>query len=338
MKQRVTIDDVAKAAGVSKQTVSRAINDKGEIHPATKARILELVNTMGYRPSRLAQALNTQRTYMVGLVLQDITNPFFPEMARGVQDTALAHDYSALIVNTDEKAELELGLLNMLVAQGVDGLITFTHHAPDKELTKFADTFRPMVLINRLFEHPHVNLLLIDNKKGAESAVDYLFLLGHRHIGMLSNAQFFPGQVRRVQGYKSALVKHALPVREEYIEQESANLAGGYRAATSLLGQQPELTALFCYNDLMALGAIRACRDIGRRVPEDISIIGFDDIQLATMNSPAVTSISVDKYELGRLAFKRLLALIEDPHRPVETIHMGVELVIRESTAPLNQT
>lgn len=197
MRQRVTIGDVATAAGVSKQTVSRAINDKGEISADTKARIMQVVRDLGYRPNRLARAMNTQRTFMVGLVVPDITNPFFPEVARGVQDAALECEYNVLLCNTDSNPETEIRTLELLSSQGADGIINFGGIASDKSLIETANVCPPIVSVNRSIEHPSVLPLMINNTLGAQLAIDHFVKQGHTNIAMISNQDFSNSEVRR---------------------------------------------------------------------------------------------------------------------------------------------
>lgn len=332
MRQKVTIDDVARRAGVSKQTVSRAINDKGDISPITRERILVLVKEMGYRPNRMAQAMNTSRSHMIGLVVPDITNPFFPEIVRAVQDAAMENGYTTLICNTVNSSEIEV--LNDLVTHGIDGLITFTHRANDEAVADFADRFGPMLIINREFTHQNVTTLMVDNTAGACLAVEHLAGLGHKTIGMLSTDLATLSQTRRVQGYKEGLREAGLEFDESLLVQADPTLAGGLKAAKALLERRPDVTAIFAYNDLMGVGAIRACKDLGLKVPEEISIIGFDDIQLASMISPALSSVHVDKYEMGRKAFERIYNLIQEPASTRDMIGMKPKIIQRESSGP----
>lgn len=331
--KRVTINDVAKAAGVSRQTVSRAMNDKREISPETKERVMIAVEQLGYQPNRLAQGMVTRRTRSVGLILADITNPFFPEVARGVQDTARDNDYNVLLCNSDEDPKVEVATLYSLAAQGVDGIILFAHKASDEDLLGFADNYSPILIVNRVLEHPNIVQLMVDNLHGSRLAVAHLVGKGHVHIGMLANAFNNPDLIRRVQGYKAVLREHGMPLREEWIAQAAPTLQGGYECARRLLTEFGEITAVFTYNDLMAIGALRACQDMGRRVPEDVEIIGFDDILMASMVTPALSSVRVDKYQLGQMAITRLLDMIDHPEEHFSSIHMDVELVLRESTS-----
>lgn len=329
--KRITIEDVARAAGVSRQTVSRAMNDKGEISPETKERVMRAVQQLGYRPNRLAQGMVTRRTYTVGLVLGNIINPFFPEVTRGVQDVAQANGYNVFLCNTDDRGDIELQELRSLAAQGVDGIILFSHHASDEELRSFADDYRPIVLINRVFSHPHISLLIVDNYRGAQLAAEYLIKHHHTHLGMITDDSSGYLTSRRVSGFKQTILEHELPFSENQIVPAKSNLEGGYQATHRLLDQHPATTAIFAFNDLMAVGAIRSCLERGLRVPEDIAIIGFDDIQFASMTNPSLTTIRVDKYALGQKAMLRVIEMIEDPETNFPRLDMKPELIVRES-------
>lgn len=314
------------------QTVSRAVNDKGEISPETRDRIMKTVQELGYRPNRLARAMSTQKTNLVGLIVPDITNPYFPEIMRGVQDKALAMDYNVLACNSDDQPEAELDIIELLASHGVDGIITFSSKVKDGMLQELTKTFRPLVFVNRHFEHPDVSSLIVDNLHGAHLAVDHFAREGHKKVGMITNKEYSFSVEPRVQGFLERLRHHGLPAEDEQVESDLPSADGGYEATMRLLEKHQDISAIFAYNDLMALGALRACRDASRSVPEDISIIGFDDIQLASMSTPALSSIRVDKYQLGEHAFERMLEMIEKPEVKFAAINMDVELVLREST------
>lgn len=330
--KRITIEDVARVAGVSRQTVSRAMNDKGEISPETKEHVLKTIQELGYQPNRMAQGMVTQRTKTVGLVIPDITNLFFPEVARGVQDAGRLHDYNILLCNTDDQQEEEIKVLNSLAAQRVDGIIMIGGVADDPALTRFADSYTPIVILNRFIEHPHVSLIIVDNERGAFLAVEHLIAQGHRTIGMLANLNYYGSQIRRVLGYEKALKQYGIALDESLIVGRTPTLQGGYDALQQLLTTHPEVTAVFTYNDLMGLGAMRAARDLAKRVPEDMAIIGFDNIGMTSMVAPSLSSIHVDKYALGQLAMNRILDMLDKPDDAFATIEVGVELIQREST------
>jgi LacI family transcriptional regulator len=328
-----TMRDVALKAGVSIKTVSRVVNDSGEISDATRQRVLAAIDELGYRPSRLARALVTQRSHTVGLLVADIINPFFPEVARGVLDAAQTEGYNVFLCNTDGDPEQELHLLHSLADHAVDGIIIYPSYESGDYLRRFAAHYRPLVVINHYFEQPGVSPVMVDHQRGAKLAVEYLIGQGHLAIGMLSGVRNPSlGRVRRIQGFKEALSEHGLPVVEEWIvANQEPSFADGYASARQLLSQYPQITAIFAYNDLLALGAIRACNDMGRRVPTDCAIVGFDDIPWAATSIPTLTTVRVDKYNLGYQAMIRLLEMLEQPELSFPSICLDVELIIRES-------
>jgi LacI family transcriptional regulator len=328
----VTMRDVAQKAGVSIKTVSRVVNDQGEISDETRQRVMTAITELGYRPSRIARAMVTQRTHTVGMVIPDITNPFFPEVARGVQDLAQAKDYNVFICNTDEYGHEELQTLYSLADQAVDGIIVFTSIVSDEKLRAFADSFRPIIAINRYFEHPNVGLVIVDNYRGARLAMAHLLEKGHTAIATLTGNSASPTKIRRVRGYSDALTEAGLPVNQNWIIPDTPNMTNGYQATRQLLTQYPQITAIFAYNDLLALGALRACFELGRRVPADCAVIGFDDIQFASMVTPSLTTVHYDKYALGQMAINRLFEMIETPQATFSSIDVEVKLMIREST------
>jgi LacI family transcriptional regulator len=330
--RRVTIEDVARAAGVSRQTVSRAINQKGDISPETRERVLAVVQSLGFRPNRLAQGMVTQRTHTVGIEVADITNPFFAEMVRGAQDVAAKHGYHLFLTNSDDNPAVALQSLSNLVSHGVDGLITMFANGTDEEISAFADQYRPIVLINRTVEHPHIGLVTADIYQGAVQAVEYLVRQGHTAIAMLNHPSLLHGSSRRLQAYCDTLQRHGRTAHPDWIEEGEPTLQGGYEATQRLLTACPEVTAIFGYNDLMSLGALRACRDAGRAVPQECVVIGFDDIPLAAMMTPSLSTVHCDSYVLGQQAMLRLLDMMEAPGAVFSPIELACNLILREST------
>ena len=331
-RSRVTIRDVASHAGVSHQTVSRVINHSEQVRSETQERVKEAIKELNYRPSRLAQSMVTQKTRTIGLVVADITNPFFFEVARGVQDAALVQGYNVFVCNTDDNPQGEQDVLTLLASQEVDGVILSTASSSDEELLAFAENYKPLVVINRDIDHPKASLVNVDICKGAKLAVEHLIDRGHTHIAMLSHEGHLPDKVRRVLGYRETLEAHGITPNDEWLLLAPPNLTGGYDATQLLLKGHPEITAIFTYNDLMAIGALRGCHDMGLRVPQDCAIMGFDDIKFSAMTQPSLSSISFDKYVVGQTAMKRLLEMFEEPDVIYESIRLDVELVIREST------
>ncbi len=332
----VTMRDVARQAGVSIKTVSRVVNDQGEISESTRQRVLAVIEELGYRPSRLARALVTRQTHTVGLLVGDITNPFFPKVARGVLDAANTRGYSAFLCNTDGDAQQERSLLESLADHGVDGIIFYPTYHSEETLKKFVEYYRPVVVVNHFFEHPHVSQVIVDNHLGAKLAVDHLAAKGHSAIAMLTgveNPSEKQDYVRRIQGFREALEANHLPVNEAWlVPNQAPTFECGYEGAQQVLAQYPQVTAIFAYNDLLALGALRACQEAGRRVPQDMAIIGFDDIVWATKSVPPLTTIRIDKYQLGQAAMSRVFDMLDHPERTFPPILVDVQLVVRKST------
>ena len=331
----VTMRDVARSASCSIKTVSRVVNKQGEVSDATRRRVLGAIEALGYRPSKVARALVTQRTDTVGLLLGDISNPFFAEVARGMLNTAQSEGYDVFLCNSDYDPEQEIRALYSLADHNVDGMVIFPCWENQERLYAFASQERPLVVVNRAFrDHPGMGLVLSDIRGGARMAVDHLVAKGHRHIGMLAGRATPMIVMERVQGFREGLASHGLPVIEEWIltGSQSIDVERGHEAARELLGNYPEVTAVFAYNDLIAVGAIQACHALGRRVPDDLAIIGFDNIEFSGMIVPPLTTIRIDQYELGRQAVTRLLEMLADPETDFPPIHLGVELIVRGST------
>lgn len=287
---------------------------------------------LGYRPSKVARALVTQHSETIGLIVSDIANPFFSEVARATQQAARAANYDVFFYNSDGSWEEELRALHSMADHGVDGIII----APSPGLTAerikpFADRFSPIVTLVYPVAHPNICPVLSEIRLGARRAVAYLIDQGHTNIAMLAGPAANPLLHWRVQGYRTALLQRHLPYRSEWIYSGPPTFERGRASTRELLSQHPETTAIFAYNDLLALGAIRACKELGRRVPDDCAIIGFDDIPMADWVSPALTTVRVDKRALGSRAMARVLEMLAAPHQAFPPIFIPTELIRRES-------
>lgn len=329
---RVTIKDIAREANVSPQTVSRAINDKGEISPQTRERILRIAERLGYRPNSIARSLATRRTQNVGLVVPDVANPFFAGIARGIQDAAHQANYNVFLCNTDETEDRETSAILSLEAQRVDGVILCSSRLSEQQLLRLAERYQPLVLVNRRIDHAATGCVLVDDVKGAAEAVHYLLRLGHRSIGLLSGPRTSESGKARLKGYRQAMQSAVERTPTRWQEHCPPQVQGGHAAAHALLGRAPELTALLAYNDLVAVGALRACAELGRRVPHDCAIVGCDDVLLADLVSPALTTIHIPIYNLGQQAMALLLDLMGEKEAPPEPIIVSPHLVIRDSS------
>jgi LacI family transcriptional regulator len=330
-RQRVTMADVAREAGVSLMTVSRAINGKEGISHSTRDRIQDIIDRLGYRPSDIARSLVTDRTGTIGLVVIDNTNPFFSEFARGVEHEAYAQGYNVFLCNTDEDIEREQAILHSLEEKRVDGIILCSPRLDESPLRSALKRHAAVVIINRRLAEPRLGMILVDDERGGRIMTEHLLSRGHRAIGYLSGpSRSFSGQLRAA-GYRAALCAAGIQPNPAWERDCLPVVESGREAALDLLTRQPELTALFCYNDLSAVGALQACADLGRRVPADVAIAGFDDVPLAAWVTPPLTTCHVPMCDLGSRAMRLLLEHIQGCRSTCEDILIEPELIIRDS-------
>ncbi|MCB9445199.1 MAG: LacI family DNA-binding transcriptional regulator [Ardenticatenaceae bacterium] len=332
----MTINDVARLAGVSYQTVSRVINNKPNVSNSTRKRIQKIITETGYRPSPIARSLATARTATIGLVVPDISNPYFSALARGVEQVAYAHNYSVLLCNTGEDASRELDVLRTLDEMYVDGVIVCGLRQADAPLQQALDCFRAFVMINRRFANKVTPAINVDDVLGGYLATTHLLDLGHTAIGYIAGPTTSFSGVRRLKGYEKALAEAGIHRKPGWVQYCTPTVAGGETAVRLLNTNHPEISALFCYNDLVAIGAMRDCLAQGRRIPEDMAIVGYDDIMLATLVSPPLTTCHVPREEMGSQAVTMLLSCINDEANMCNEIIITPELVIRASTLGTN--
>lgn len=322
----MTINDVAEAAGVSRQTVSRALNDKGEIDGSTKQRVLDAARELGYRPSRFARGLVRQDTTTIGLVIPDLLNPFFTEVAAGALEAARARGWHVIVYDTADSIDEERGTLAVVVSQ-VDAVVGYFSLA-EAELDAHLSGM-PAVLIGREHQTPRFSSIRIDGSTGVREAVDHLVARGHRRIGMLDHAARAEASVRR-GWFADAMSAHGLSA--DAVGNAVQSVDGGTEALISLLAKHPDLTAVFTFNDIIAIGALRAARRLGRSVPKDLAVVGFDGLQLGTVVDPALTSVALDTRRVGALAIEQAGRLLAgDEPLPSEELLVNAVLLVRES-------
>ncbi|ANZ41029.1 LacI family transcriptional regulator [Lentzea guizhouensis] len=314
--KRATINDVASAAGVSRQTVSRALNDKGEIDGATKQRVLDAARELGYRPSRFARGLVRPDTTTIGLVVPDLLNPFFTEVAAAALEAARSRGWHVVVHATADSAEEERGTLKVIGSQ-VDAVVGYFTLA-ETELDRHTRGM-PVVLIGRDANAGRFSSIVIDGRQGVRAAVDHLVAAGHRHIGMLDHANR-AGPSERHAWFCEAMAAHGLTTAVTGAQQ---SVDGGTEALTTLLDAHPGLTAVFTFNDIIAIGALRSARRRGLKVPDDLAVVGFDGLQLGTVVDPALTSVALDTKRIGALAVEQAARLL-DGEQPL----LGDELVV----------
>ncbi len=330
MSFRVSIADVAREAGVSRQTVSRVLNNKGEISSATLHRVREVIDRLDYRPSSIARGLATRHTGTIGLIVPDIANPFFADIGRGADDAAHEAGYSLLLCNAVEDPDREADLLQTLEQRAVDGVLLCSSRLPEKVLADLLKRHDAVVLINRNLAGS--SNVCVDDAQGAAAVVQHLLASGRRRIGLLAGPQTSYSSRERVRGYTEALIAAGEGPDPTVIQRcGSPDIEGGYCAALSLLGARPDADGLVCYNDLVAAGALRACAELGRRVPDDVAVTGADDILLASLITPALTTLRIDRQAIGAAAFRLLLDQLHGVSNGCNTHIFRPELIVRAS-------
>ncbi|MFB0537887.1 MAG: LacI family DNA-binding transcriptional regulator [Anaerolineae bacterium] len=323
--------DVAHRAGVSPTTVSHVINETRFVSEELRARVLEAMEELNYQPSAVARSLRRKETQTIGMIVPDSTNPFFAEVARGIEDTSFGQGYSVILCNSDGDMEKEQFYINVLVEKRVDGIIFVAAGGSAQHLRSLLERDMPLVIVDREIAGVEVDSVLTDNLQGGYLATKHLIELGHRRIGCIAGPSDLTPSAERVTGYKRALAEHNLVVNEHLIRKGDFQYESGCEAVREFLTMDEPPTAVFACNDLMAVGAISGVRKRGWRVPEDLAIVGFDDIALASFTNPPLTTIAQPKYEIGILAAQMLMERIKDETMPPRRHLLETTLVVRES-------
>lgn len=333
IKKNVTLRDVAQYAGVSQKTVSNVINDWPYMTDETRQKVQIAIKELGYRPSMVATSLRTGRTNTVGVMIADITNPFFGQLIHGIEDVLSSSGYGIFLANTNEDLEKESSYLEKMVRWGVDGLMLFGSRASSEFLTDLVETRIPIVSENSLAERANMTLIKIDNIYGGRMAVQHLIERGCQRIAHLGGPAQRKATDLRLVGYQEALAAAGRECDPALVKRCAPSIRGGFQGAALLLREQhPD--GIFCYNDLIAIGALVACRQFGLRVPQDVAIIGFDDIAMAALVDPALSTIRIHQVEMGRQAGRLLLERLNNTSNSIDHVTIPVELVVRRSTDP----
>jgi len=333
MSARITIADVAREAQVSTQTVSRAINNKSEIRPETRQHVLAVADRLGYLPNSLARALATDRTGTLGIVVPDVANPYFAEVIRGAEDAALPHDYTIFLCNTNEDPKREGKLLGLLESKRVDGLILCSPTLPSRQLAPLLARQRATVLVGRPALANSVGAIWVNNRRGIELGVEHLLACGRRQIGLLYGLPATFSRRQRQQAFIAAVKAAGLSPEPTLMEGCAPQMEDGYQAALTLLRRRPTLDAIICHNDLVAVGALQACAALNRPAPEGVAIIGFDNIALAHLVRPTLTTVHYPIPQLGAQAVTLLLEAIKrGSNGTPQELCAEPTLIVREST------
>jgi LacI family transcriptional regulator len=328
----VTIADVAAKAGVSTATVSRVLSGLGRASEATQARVLEAARDLGYRPSEVARSLKRRSTQTIGLIITDIENPYFPQLVRSVEDAARAAGYTVLLCNAADDPDREAAYLELLADRRVDGLVIAASSLGARHGDWLTAPPIPVVLVNTAAPDADLPSIMSDNEGGARMITEHLLQLGHRRFGYLMPPPRNVDAPERLAGVRRALRQAGVDADALHIARGEALVWGGEVAANELLDRVPETTAFVAYNDLMAIGALRALRQRERHVPGDASVVGFDDVALAAYVDPPLTTISQRTDEMGRWAVERLIG--DDGSGP-SSVRLPVDLRVRGSSGPV---
>lgn len=328
-----TIKDVAKLAGVSVATVSRVINGEENVLPKTKARVDDAIEKLSYAPNLLGRNLRRGSTKSILVLLNTISNPFYSRVVRGIEERAAEDGYSVMLCMTHGDISLEQRAVSLLQTKLIDGAIFLSSEQPGEQLTEACRGI-PVVQACEPQEGFLAASVSIDNKKAASDAISYLIGRGHREIAFFGASGTLSSSVCRLEGFREAMHYANLPVREEYIVEEGFSIHAGMRAAKRLLRCGTSLPdAVFCISDSVACGAVRAFAEAGLRVPEDISVMGFDNALLSEAFLPGITTVKQPRYEIGYKAAELLLCAMRGADNRAEKIVLTHELIERDSVA-----
>ncbi len=338
MKKRnsVTMQDIAQKLGVSAMTVSRALSGHPDVNEEKRKAIIELAEQLRYRPNRWARTLITNKSYLIGVVVPDISQLFFNEIMRGVEEILSPAGYDLVLCHSDRNAERELHEIDMLISRRIDGLVIASEQPSDKLdiFTELSEHNTPYVLIDRYFDNLDCPRVRADDRLAGKIATRHLIDLGHKRIAHISGPAVSPGRLR-CEGYLAAMQEAGLPVESGMLVPSGFNIEGGYEAMKGLLALSPRPTAVYAGNDPLAFGAVRACQEAGVAVPRDISVAGSGDTELTHHPDPYLTTVSWNRRELGRIAGRLLLERLTDkPSGEQGDTILEPRLVVRRSTAP----
>jgi LacI family transcriptional regulator len=331
-----TIKDIAKVAGVSVTTVSRALNGYSDVNENTRQKIIEVAKQLNYIPNTIARSLVMNKSKTIGLLVSGLKREsskdnFTFEVLAGVNQYVGETDYDMILFSTNSTKQREKTYTQLCRERRVDGAILQGIRIDDPYLQEVVESDIPCVLIDIPIESETVGYVTTDNVLGAKKAVQHLLELGHKHIGMINGHEFAFVSVKRLEGYKQALLEAGLPFYEDWVVNGAFEEERAEQEALALFTKYPEITAVFCASDLMALGAIKAVKKLGKRVPEDIAVIGHDDIFLASYSTPPLSTVAQNVFAMGYEAAKLLIEMLEGKAESHVKI-LETELKIREST------
>jgi DNA-binding LacI/PurR family transcriptional regulator len=330
----VSIKDIARIAGVSHSTVSRALRNSPLIPPATAQRIQQIAKEAGYTASAVARSLVTRKTEAIGVVVTSIADPFNGEVVAGIEEVANRNEYSVILATSQTDPEREMTVVRSFQARRVDGILVASSRVGALYVPLLSELKIPIVLLNNQHPSEFVHSVSIDNVAGAYDATEHLIQLGHHRIAYVGDHSGLHSDAERFAGYEKALLEAGLPISSELIVRGDGKPGGGIQAVNTFLELPERPTAIFCYYDMTALGVFRTAVNCGLKVPDDLSIVGFDDLYFTSFLDPPLTTVHQPKREMGARAMELLLALLrgEEAER---TVTIKGKLVVRKSTAAI---
>jgi LacI family transcriptional regulator len=338
MPKQPTLKDVAREAGVSVTTVSSVINNRVDgiirVSEETREKVWQVANRLGYRPNLSARQMRTQKSYTIGFITDEIaTTPFAGRIIRGAQYEAWKHGKLLFVINTDGEKSIEERAVSMLLERNVEGIIYATeYHRPVQPPLSIRET--PVVLLDCFVEDRSLTSVVPDEVGGGLTATSALINRGHQRIGFIHHNKEIPATVGRRAGYIKALKEHGIPFDEHLVCVDEGVASGGYRSALALLERPDRPTAIFCWSDHMAMGAYDAIRKLGLRIPEDVAVVGFDNMEIiASQLHPPLTTIQLPYYEMGQWAVRQLVegSVQKSDEQPTQH-RMECTLIVRQST------
>jgi len=330
-----TIREVAEKAGVSVTTVSHVVNKTRFVSEEVRERVVAAMKDLNYRPNALARSLRRGETHTLGLILPDSSNPFFAEVGHAIEAAAFERGYSVILCNTENNLEKERLYTEVLEKNQVDGMIFVAAGVNREAILQIVRNGLPLIVVDRDMGALELDTVATDHHFGGMAATQHLLESGHRTIACITGPSDVTPSAERVTGYRDALLQAGIPVDETLIMRGDFHAASGYAAAMDILQREARPSAIFVCNDMMAIGAIRAANQLGLRIPEDVSIVGFDDIELALYITPPLTTVAQPKQEIGQLTVELVLERIRRPAIEARRKVLSPRLVIRDSTRRL---
>ena len=333
-RRKVTIKDVARETGLAVSTVSNALAGKPLVRPETREHVVEVARRLGYRASLVARSLRGQRSYAIGVLIEDVANPSAAAFVRGVEDLVDRAGCTLLLANTDGDVERQVAAMQVLVDRGVDGLVMISQHLADDRIRAIVGDGLPTVLVQRRDPDLDFDYVGADNSDGIREALRYVSGLGHQRIGFLTGPLVSSSARERLETFRECVAELGLDPSDGLVYQGRYSLEAGLEAAGYFSGMRPRPTCIFASNDMSAIGLIQGLGERSLEVPRDISVVGLDDIELARIKALDLTTIRLEKREIGAEAARLLLRRVDRPDAPTRTVILPTRLIVRGTTAP----